>query len=618
MAPATPELDVLRERDPALQNTDDWHEFVLTQTFVHEPGNEAKLVSLLVAEAGYPVTVVGTLEPLDHDDHHLYRHEPQKEGAKRVTLVLDNVRQFAFGETEASPAVWAAGRAGWHHIRPSKQYKRIFDDMCEAVQIFYYIADAYKKERYEGRGKNRTLLRDYTAQEIFENYAREKLGTEDAEVAQATIYRHKDFLISSMLAGKEGLAWTKYSLCRHLYRRFPDTLDMLRKRREPLEPKLSRSLHTRRGSGDTNSTATSNPAKKTRSTRQNSVETTSAPVGRPTDARLRRTRHGSAETSSTTSSLKGKRTRAARGGIVEVVTPLDGTSDASGTIPEVPEQDASEDDRPTRSTRSPKMKLPSTRQMRHHPAAVDLEPVATPAREEEEEEEEEESDEEIRAREKKNKSSLRPRASKANKSASRNGGSKGPRLDDDGGDEDDPDPPSSPIRGKRKHVDEIDENVHRRKPKRPNSRPHDDEGIDIPTSPDSSGDADVDVPLRLAEVAHVPDPVQEDTWVCALDGCHHKVYASLHPDSQRLIREHYALHAYDDDARVQLVKQVEAPSLPVSRLMEKVKMRAKAEGFPGSHSSHVVGATGPSPDMPENVKSRFGIAGQMGAVVQRY
>ena len=608
MAPATPELDVLRERDPAVEDTNDWDEFVLTKAFVHEPGNERELVSLLVAEAGNPVTVVGTLEPLDADDHNLYLHKPKKDGAKKVTVILEDVRQFAFGEVDDSPALWAAGRAGWHQIHPSKQYKRIYDEMCEGVRILYYIVDAYRTERYEGRGKNRTLLKDYTAQEIFENYAREELDTEDTEVASAKIYSHKDFLISSMLAGREGLAWTKYPLCKHLYKRFPDTVAMLRKRREPpFEAKANstRARHTRKNSADTTSTVTSKPPR-TRSTRQNSVETVSTRNAKPEDARLRRTRQGSADTSSTTSSLKRKRTRAAKGGVIEVIS-LDGTSDASGSVQEVPEEQFMEAD-VARSRAPAKTKSAPTRRTRNNPTILEPEPepAVTPAKDSE-------SDEEIRAREQKNKSSLRPRASKASKSAARNGG-KGPKLDDHDGDEDEPDPPSSPLPGKRKHVDETDETLHRRRPKRRNSRPHDDEGIDIPTSPDSSS-GDMDLPLRLA---HIQDPVQEDTWVCALDGCTHKVYASSHPDSQRLIREHYALHAYDDDVRVQMVKKVEAPSLPVSRLMEKVKMRAKAEGFPGSISSSHFGSAGPGPDMPENVRSRFGVMGQIGGVVQRY
>jgi hypothetical protein len=68
------------------------------------------------------------------------------------------------------------------------------------------------------------------------------------------------------------------------------------------------------------------------------------------------------------------------------------------------------------------------------------------------------------------------------------------------------------------------------------------------------------------------------------------VYQASQPGSQRLIREHYALHAYDDDERVQLVKKLQHPSLPVGHLMERVRSQARSDGFPGSRSTALEGA----------------------------
>ncbi|PPJ51874.1 hypothetical protein CBER1_09075 [Cercospora berteroae] len=601
MPPAMPEVEVLRPRDPSAEDTDDWNEFTLTKAFVHAIGDERDLVSLLVAEAGHPVTVVGELEPLDEDEYDLYLRTPKTE-PKRARVELQDVRQFAFGEDDGQSAIWAAGKAGWHRLHPAKKYQKIYDEMCEAVQVLYYIADAYKTERYEGRGKNRTLLKDYSAQEVFENYARDVLDVDDVEEGSARIYKHKDFLIGSMLAGREGIPWTKYPLCKHLYKRFPDTVAMLRKRRDtPVEHKVpaSKTRHSRKNAPGASSNIPSRQSR-TCSTRQTSVDTDLAPQTKAEPGRVRTTRQRSAETATSTAPVRRKRGRPAKNATPQVTTP-DSASETSDALPEEPEQedtqeDVQEDNEPALAMGPPKNR--PGRHTRRHPEPVETDVLATPAKEEE-------SDEEIRAREQKNKSSLRPRASKASKSAARNGG-KGPKQQREDSD-DEPDPPSSPIPGKRKSEDHLDD-LQRRKPKRRNSRPHDDEGIDIPTSPDSSG-GDIDLPLRLNDVAEVEDPVQEDTWVCALDGCTHKIYASSHPESQRLIREHYALHAYDDDMRVQMVKKVEAPALPVGRLMEKVKMQAKADGFPGSHA--------PAPSMPDNVRSRFDPGGHIG-VGQKY
>lgn len=561
MAKAIPELDLLAPHDPDLEDTDEWPELTLVNAYVHLPDSPNELVSLLDAAAGYPLTVNGQLEPLDEEDENLYLVLPQ-DRTKRVNLVLDDVRMFSYGQLDdGSTAVWAAGKAGWYIIRPAKKYQDIHAEMCEAVSAWYFVADAYRTPRIKGRGKSKEILPEYSAQELFAKYATEELESDDASKGEEMIYKHKEFLMSSMLAGKEGLAWSKNPLYKQFYRKFPEIVAKVRKRQEvPREPKETKSLQS--------SKSEKMEFAKSRQRRQNSIETTS----------------------STTSSLRRNKRRPGKGGAVEVIS-LDGTSNTAS------ESVAEEAEETVQGMAPPNAKSKGSRRTRHNAAAIpeesESEPVATPARDED-------SDEDIRARNQKNKSSLRPRASKASKSASRKGGKGPPHEDSDG--LDDLDPPS-PSRAKRKHEDEEVEQV-RRRPKRRNSRPHDDEGIDIPTSPEAASspasttdaaDHTTDLPLRPVSVAHVQDPVQEDTWVCALDGCTHKVYAASHPDSQRLIREHYALHAYDDDERVQMVNKLKAPSLPVSRLMDKVKLQAKSDGFPGSVAA-----------MPDSIRSRYG------------
>jgi len=181
----------------------------------------------------------------------------------------------------------------------------------------------------------------------------------------------------------------------------------------------------------------------------------------------------------------------------------------------------------------------------------------------------------------KRKSVLRPKAAKASKGAHPG---RGASPDDAECDQEVLDHLTSPTAGKRK----LDEDGEPRPSKRRNSQQEVDEGIDMPSSPDApspdtmSGameEPSHDLAVRLH---HRPDAIQEDTWICALDGCPHKVYRASQPESQGLIREHYALHAYDDDSRMQLVRRLRAPSLPVNHLMEKVRLQAKLEGFPGS------------------------------------
>lgn len=523
MAKAIPESDILKPRDPSVdENTDEWPELTLENVYAHIPGDRKAITSVLGAAAGFPLTVVGQLDPLDEDDAHLYKKQPPK---KRTTIVLENVTTFSYGQYgDGSTAIWAAGKAGWFEIRPAKTYQAIYYEMVDAIKTLYFIADAYKTPRKQGKGANAVILPDYTAPELFAKYAAEELGTSDAEEGKEQIYAHMEFLILAMISGKEGLAWSKKPLYKYLYKKYPGTWSEMRDRMQP--PNIARPSNSTR-----------------RSARQDSVDTTS-----------------------TTSSLKRKRGPGKKKE-VEVMS-LDGSAESN---PESQDEvllaaveDATKSQTPARSTR----------RTRQNSVTDQMEGLVTPVKDED-------TDEETRLRARKNKSSLRPRASKAAKSASRKSG-KAPTADEENTDSE---TALSPTTGKRKFDPDMGS---RRHSKRRDSKPHDDEGIDIPTSPSVSGEADTgtspsdtaDLPLR--SLKHMPDPVQEDTWVCALDGCTHKVYGASRPESQKLIREHYTLHAYDDDERVQMVKKLAAPSLPATHLMERVRQQAKFEGFPAS------------------------------------
>jgi len=237
------------------------------------------------------------------------------------------------------------------------------------------------------------------------------------------------------------------------------------------------------------------------------------------------------------------------------------------------------------------------------PAAVQHEPsLAKPIAEISE------SEDELHQTARKGKSALRLKPSRASKAASKGGKGKAPAgisSNEDEEDEED-EPRSSPAGGKRKFGENPEHDP--RRGKRRHSKALSDEGIDMPESPstDSPGaiaGAPLSPPADIAETAR-PDPVQEDTWICALDGCTHKVYLASQLESQRLIREHYTLHAFDDDERVQLVKRLKAPSLPVSHLMERVRLQAKVDGFPGNR---VAGTSYPPVEqgLPEPIVQRY-------------
>ncbi|KAI5203309.1 hypothetical protein E4T39_04168 [Aureobasidium subglaciale] len=89
-----------------------------------------------------------------------------------------------------------------------------------------------------------------------------------------------------------------------------------------------------------------------------------------------------------------------------------------------------------------------------------------------------------------------------------------------------------------------------------------------------AGTSEATLPFRLQDSLN-----NGDVWQCPVDGCMHRTYAASEPSSQLLIRAHNQTHDFDDDERVQLVRRMEAPYLPVNRLMDKVRGMA-ASKFP--------------------------------------
>jgi hypothetical protein len=540
---AIPEGNLLATLHPDLvNNSDEWPEFELKDVKVFTPNDPSNLTSLLEAAAHYPLTLTGHLEPLGKDQAHLYTQTT----TRRAPLIeIKDVRMFSYGQFEdGNIGLWAGGLAGWYALKPSRAYKSIWSSMVESVDAFYWIVDSYREKRRKGNKKNGPVLPDFTAEELFDKYADEVL--EDAkggkEAAQV-IYEQRHFLLASMLAGKEGIAWARNPLYEHLSTRFPDDHALVKSRL----------------------------------------------TGQALPARNDRQKSASVEAGN----LKRKRGRPGNDSSVDAVSTRENSMvDATETT----SQRGASQQHPAKSTATRR-----TRRGQRESPSTD-----TPAMEAKTPREVLDSDDEQMHRSMKGRSALRPKASKAGKGASKSG--KAPVQDFDDDNDSDDEQLQSPTAIAKKHQSHTFAN---RNANQKSSKQDVDEGIDIPSSPASgdqpstpsqtgrdAGDNDeseeeedqppgTDLALRLR---HAPDPVQEDTWVCALDGCSHKVYQASQPGSQRLIHEHYALHAYDDDERVQLVKKLHHPSLPVGHLMERVRSQARSDGFPGSRSTALEGA----------------------------
>ena len=63
-------------------------------------------------------------------------------------IVLENVTHFAYGQhNDGEVGFWVAGRAGWFSISPAKGYKPMFNDVVEAIDLLYFLADRHQSKR---------------------------------------------------------------------------------------------------------------------------------------------------------------------------------------------------------------------------------------------------------------------------------------------------------------------------------------------------------------------------------------------------------------------------------------------------------------------------------------
>ncbi|KAK6440613.1 hypothetical protein LTR95_003169 [Oleoguttula sp. CCFEE 5521] len=485
-----PESSILKPRPESLENSDDWPEFELKDVRVYHSCDPSTPANLLEASAHSHLSLTGYLEPVAKNQTKLLL----KSTSKRAPLIeIAEVRMYAYGQAkEGRILFWAAGQAGWFTLSPSRAYKAMWEEITEAVTLFYWIADAYRERRPASGRRNAASLPDYTAVEIFQAYADGQKGV-GVEKARQRVYKHKDFLLASMIAGKEGINWKRIPLYVHLKEMFPEEHGVVKARL----------------------TGVGLSKRQSQSVRQASMS------------------------SSGSSGLKRKR------GQLEPETSEMSSGKAAGR--------SRKPDRTSQVTDAKPLRPSPAR--RRRAGSSESEP-GTP----------EDEGERSARRAMKGRSVLRPKPTKAAKGTTK--GVKAPLINDE--DEED-ELAISPAPTKQRPTQQS----------RPQPNAQDeDEGIDIPSSPSDTATGAPDP----SSLNHVPDPLQHDTWNCALAGCTHKVYCASLPDSQRLIREHYALHAYDDDDRVQLVKQLQQPFLPSAHLMERVKMQARADGFPGSNT----------------------------------
>lgn len=80
-------------------------------------------------------------------------------------IVLENVTHFAYGQhNDGEVGFWVAGRAGWFSISPARGYRPMFNDVVEAIDLFYFLADRHQSKRRKGKNWNPSV--EYLLEEV--------------------------------------------------------------------------------------------------------------------------------------------------------------------------------------------------------------------------------------------------------------------------------------------------------------------------------------------------------------------------------------------------------------------------------------------------------------------
>ncbi|KAE8352992.1 hypothetical protein BDV28DRAFT_134037 [Aspergillus coremiiformis] len=221
------EDSVLAARNPSLTDENDWEEFSLSEVRVLVPG-KSRYANLLAASSDNPVQVTGCLDEVEEVQESLVLDQDYL--TKRI--VLENVTHYAYGQhRDGEVGFWVAGRAGWFSISPARGYRPMFNDVVEAIDLLYFLADRHLQRRSKRRNWQPSL--EY----LCEEYVSHTHGIcEDNDDSAEVFYKHHHFLLTRMLKGEEDVQWTTTEIFAHLCQKFPEDYEEIKAELEPPQP----------------------------------------------------------------------------------------------------------------------------------------------------------------------------------------------------------------------------------------------------------------------------------------------------------------------------------------------------------------------------------------------
>ncbi|WEW61010.1 hypothetical protein PRK78_006499 [Emydomyces testavorans] len=210
--------NVLAAKSPSLTDENDWEEFALTDVRVRFPG-KTRYANLLSASPRNPVSVTGQLELVEENQECLVLDENYR--SKRI--IIENVTHYAYGQqNDGEIGIWVAGEPGWFYVTPARNYRQIYNEMVEAVDLLYFITDKHQQKGRRRKQWNPKV--DY----LLDQYVNHTHGAcEDADDAIDVFDKHHAFLIKQMVHGEEGIDWSTTPIYKYFREKYEELFEQL-------------------------------------------------------------------------------------------------------------------------------------------------------------------------------------------------------------------------------------------------------------------------------------------------------------------------------------------------------------------------------------------------------
>lgn len=212
------EKTALKTFDPE-KDQEDWPQLELTNATVKRKEAGKRLEDLLNVRDSGPLEVRGTLSRVPGELSGIVRTNT----IYKSPLVLSNVYTYSMEKLDdGTVKIWALGSCAWYSIRPSEEYKKIFQVMIEKAKLWFFL-----EEKYEGHLGNDKKISG-TVGQLYSQYAAKEPTCATEKVAAELFDKHRRFLLFSMMCNADTVMWERTPLFRHYAQEYSAELKEIR------------------------------------------------------------------------------------------------------------------------------------------------------------------------------------------------------------------------------------------------------------------------------------------------------------------------------------------------------------------------------------------------------